>query len=125
MKLEYLAAGSPDCPLIRLYDFTPAQAGQLHAAVTALANGATERIELDRLPFVESVGSCRLAMVRGTRDQCVQCTAAQTFVCRLTAAAWENVAGLIEPFAKGAGGFQWLAATPGEVALALSVSGQW
>ena len=39
MRLEYLPDGSPLCPLIRLFDFTPAEAGQLAAAVSDLAAG--------------------------------------------------------------------------------------
>jgi len=126
MKLEDLAAGSPDCPLIRLYDFTPAEAYQLHAAVSGLASDATERVEVDRLPFVEPVGGCRLALVRRSWDQAVVSGAGPAeFECGFTAGTWDNIAGLMEPFAARAGGFQWLAGRPGEAALLLSSSGQW
>jgi hypothetical protein len=62
MKLEYLADGSPDCPLIRIYEFDHAEAGQFLAAVAALASGTANRVEVHMLPFVESLGSCRLAL---------------------------------------------------------------
>jgi len=115
MKLEYLADGSPDRPLIRLYDFTAAEAG-----------GAAERVEFHRLPFVEPVGGCRLALVCGSWDQSViRGSGRAEFECRFTAGNWDNVAGLVEPFAASAVGFQWLAGSPGESALLLSVSGQW
>jgi hypothetical protein len=39
------------------------------------------------------------------------------FECGFTAGSWDNVAGLIEPFASGINGFQWLAHVPGEAAL--------
>jgi hypothetical protein len=108
MKLEFLATGSPDCPLIRLYDFTQAQARQLHAAFACLATGATERIEVHQLPFVEAVGNCRLTLTRSGRDQAViQVGRLAEFECRFTAGTWDNVAGLAEPFAEGANGFQW------------------
>jgi hypothetical protein len=128
MKLEYLADGSPDCALIRLYDFTPAEAVQLLAAVTALASGDEERVEVHRLPFVDSVGGCRLIFVRRPWDQAIiRRPGACEFECGLTAGTWDNVAMLVEPFAGGAGGFQWLAEIPGEAALLLSASasGQW
>lgn len=126
MKLEYLAAGSPDCPLIRLYDFTPAEAGLLVSAVAALASGAAERVDVDRLPFVEPFGGCRLALVGGSWDQAVVREGEPAgFVCRLTAGSWDQVAGLVEPFANGCHGFQWLVGPPGEVPLLFSSSGLW
>jgi hypothetical protein len=88
MKLEYLASGSPDCPLIRLYDFTGAEVTQLHALVSGLASGAAERIEVHLLPFVEPVGGCRLALVCRAWDQAVVRRGLATeFECGFTAAS--------------------------------------
>jgi hypothetical protein len=50
MKLEQLAAGSPDCPLPRMYDFTTAEAGRLRTAVAGLAVGAAKRVEIHLSP---------------------------------------------------------------------------
>ena len=69
MKLEYLIDGSPKRPRIRLYDFTPAEAGGLRGAVSELASEAVQRIEVHGLPFVEPVGGCELALVRNSWDQ--------------------------------------------------------
>lgn len=125
MKLEFLPEGSLDCPLLRLYDFTQAEAGELLAAVRSLASGTTERVDIDRLPFVEPVANCRLAFLCRSWDQAVLRVASSSFECGLTSGTWDNVAGLIEPIAEGSGGFQWLAGIPGEAALLLSESGQW
>jgi hypothetical protein len=126
MKLDYIAPDSRHRPLLRLYDFTPAEAGQLLASVTALASGTAERIEVHLLPFVEAVGGCRLTLVRRTRDQAVVRGAGPAdFVCGFTTGTWDNVAGFVEPFARSASGFQWLAGVPGEASLLLSVSGEW
>jgi hypothetical protein len=126
MKLEYLATGWSDCPLIRLCDFTRIEAGQFHAVLTDLATGTTERVEVQLLPFVEVVEQCRLALIRRGWDQAViRTNRFAEFECGFTAETWENVADLVEPFAQGAGGFQWLATTPGEAALLLSASGEW
>ena len=100
MKLDYLADGSPDRPLLRLYDFTPAEAGQLLAAVAGLASGAAERVEVHRLPFVEPLGGCRLSLVRRPWDQAVVRVSPSAFECGFTAGTWENVAGLIGPRAR-------------------------
>jgi hypothetical protein len=125
MKLEYLADGSHDCPLLRLYDFTPAEAGQFLATVAGLASGAAERVEVHRLPFVEPVDGCRLSLARRSWDQALVRVGPSAFECAFTAGTWDNVAGLVEPFANDAGGFQWLAGSPGEASVLLSVSGQW
>ena len=126
MKLEYLATGSPDCPLIRLHDFTPVEAGHLHAALAALAAGTAERVAVHELPIVEVVGGCRLTLIRRGWDQAViRADRLTEFECGFTAGTWENVAGLVEPFAESVGGFQWLAGAPGEAGLLLSASGGW
>ena len=128
MRLEYLARGSPDCPLIRLYDFQPSEAAALLAAIGTLASSSAERIELHQLPFVESVGGCELALTRRLRDLAVvRGSHPHRFECGFTAETWDDVAGLLEPFSQGDGGFQWLAGAPGEVAWLLSASttGEW
>lgn len=125
MKLDYRGEGSSDRPLLRLYDFTPAEAKQLLASIVGLATGSAERIEVHRLPFVEPIDGCRLSLVRRPWDQAVMRVGPSAFECRFTSATWSNVMGLIEPFADSAGGFQWLAASPGEAAVLLSPSGEW
>jgi len=64
MRLECLTSGSPECPLVRLYDFQPHEAADLLTAINSLASAAAERIEVHDLPFVESVGGCRLVFTR-------------------------------------------------------------
>lgn len=128
MKLEYLADGSPDCPLIRLYDFTPLEAEQLHEKLSALADGTLTRLELHTLSFIEVIGDCQLTLIRRGWDQAIIRMARPTqFECGLTAGSWENMAALVEPFTEDASGFQWLNGTPGKAKLLLTVlvSGQW
>jgi len=128
MKLDCLADGAPDCPLVRLYDFSPADSAQLLATLTALASGAVERVEVNSLPFVEPLRGCRVFFVRRPWDQAIiRGTKTNEFECGFTVETWNKLAGLVEPFAQGGDGFQWLAGVPGDVALLLtaSVSGQW
>jgi hypothetical protein len=126
MKLDYLPDGSPDCPLIRLYAFMPAEAKQLLAVAQSLANGDEQRIDVHRLPFVEAANGYKLTFVTQSWDGAVvRRDEPSEFECGLTRSTWENVAALIEPFKEGATGFQWLADEPGEAALLLSQSGQW
>jgi hypothetical protein len=126
MKLDYLADGSPDCPLIRLYDFTPAEAEQLRNALADLAAGNAGRVDVHRLPFVESVGGCRLTLVTQAWDGAVVRRGGPAeFECGFRPGTWDNVTGLVEPFAMGADGYQWLAGTPGEAEILLSADGRW
>lgn len=123
MKLEFLSDGSPDCPLIRLYAFTSAEARELHDIVLELATGGAAA-EVHRLPFVEPIDNCRLTLQVTPWDQgLVRRTESSEFTCGLTTDTWDNVASLVEPFVEGSRGFQWLAG--GEAALLLSSSGRW
>ena len=125
MKLDYISEGSADCPILRLYDFTPIEAGYLLTAVSELASQESDRVEVNEMCFVEPIGACRLFLVRTSRDQALSCVGPLEFVCGFTANTWDNVAGLIEQFVESSQGFQWLAGLPGEASLLLSASGQW
>jgi len=126
VKLEFLVDGSPDCPLIRLFEFTSSEAARLPTVVVRLATGTAERFEVHEINGVESIGNCRLALVaRDWNLGVVRTDSGPNFECGWTAAMWDNVAGLIEPFAQGASGDQWLADSPGEAPLLISINGRW
>ena len=128
MKLEYLQKGSSDCPLIRLYDFTIAEAAQLRDIIKQLASKNNQRIDIHNLPWVESIGSCHLTLFLQSWDQAVirkKGKDKNDFECGFTAETWDNIEGLVEPFTMGGGGVQWLAGTPGEAALLISSNGEW
>jgi hypothetical protein len=125
MKLEYLADESLECPLVRLYDFTTSEAEQFLSLVTKLASEETERVEVHGLPFVEAVGGCRLTLVPQALGSGARAGWAVIFECGFACGTWGNVAKLVEPFADGGRGFQWLAGSPSEASLLLSVSGHW
>jgi hypothetical protein len=126
MKLEYLASGSTDCPLIRLYDFTPAEAQQLVEEIEPLSKNESDRLVLEQLPWIEPIAGCSLTLCVRKWDQgVVRIGKAFQFECGFTADTWDNVIALIEPFTKRAAGYQWLAGIPGEAGVLLSPSGQW
>jgi hypothetical protein len=126
MKLEYLPSDAADSPLVRLYAFTPTEAGQFHRAVSALAAGTIQRIDVHALPYVEAIGDCRLTLVRRDWDQAmIRISSHAEFACGFTPGTWDNIAGLIEPFTQHASGMQWLTQAPGEAALLISATGQW
>lgn len=125
MKLEFLRSGSPDCPLIRLYDFDAEQARRLQQMVLRLTNGQNEAVALHAEPDVHPINGCELTLRERERDQGVREVTKMKFECTLTKAAWLDVGALIQPFCLGeSAGYQWLTRT-GKIALLLSRSGEW
>ena len=125
MKLEYLPGGSPECPLIRLYDFGQSEAKQLRKLVESLATGGRENVALHNEAWVESVGGCSLNLRRANRNQGIRQSRTLRFECLLSPGGWSNVEGLLEPFCESeTTGFQWLTYV-GKVSLLISRNGQW
>lgn len=124
MKLEYLADGSQDCPLIRLYEFNQAEARSLRNLVRSLATGEADSVALQGERWAESVGGCKLTLRRGTRNQGVREVDPLNFECVLSSGGWRNVEGLLDPFCDShTAGFQWLT-REGTVSLLVSQRGQ-
>jgi hypothetical protein len=69
MKLEYLPNGSPECPLIRLFEFNPSEARELRQLVKALVARDRQEVALHNEMWVESVGSCCLNLRVGIRTE--------------------------------------------------------
>jgi hypothetical protein len=124
MRLDFLPEGSPDCPLVRLSGFDPAEAGQLHEVLAGLASGEIDRVDVHELPFIEPIGGCRLVLSVDWWDRgIIRGDSPEDLACGLTAEAWDDIAGLVEPFAKGAIGFQWL--TRQGASWLISAGGDW
>jgi hypothetical protein len=125
MKLEYLADGSPETPLIRLYALGSQQAMRLQAVFSELATIPGHVIKLHELTYVEPVDSCRFTLAATDRDQgIVMRDAPASFRCSLTADTWLDLAERTLPLAReGACGFQWLHHST--ISWLLSVDGQW
>lgn len=125
MKLEFLAEGSPDCPLIRLYDFTQGDARQLRQIFYSLADGSLKTAMLGDVSFIETVRGCRLKLLVGRRDRGIHSTASNAFECMLTKLGWDNVGGLTDTFCQSdSKGFQWLT-QHGPIRLLISHNGEW
>src|SRR5258708_26043391 len=123
--MEYLAGGSADCPLIRLYDFGQSEAKQLRELAKSLATGDRENVALHCEPWVESVSGCSLSLRRGNRNRGIRQSQTLRFECVLSSDGWSNVEGLLEPFCEpNTTGFQWLT-NGGRVALLISPICHW
>jgi len=125
MKLEFLAEGAPDCPLIRIYSFTRAEALRLKEIADQLADSRTLEVALHDESFVEPIDACCLTLRREKRDQGVFQFAPLRFNCVLSDKGWLNFSGLLQPFCEtDANGFQWLS-EQGPISFLMSVNGTW
>jgi hypothetical protein len=125
MKLEYLASGSPDCPLIRIYAFNRDEVQDLRKLAQSLSSGVRKSVDLETLPWVEPIQGCHLRLVSDKGDRGVRQVAPSSFECLLNSNGWQDVEALLDPFCESdVKGYQWLT-NKGEVALLLSHSGEW
>jgi len=127
MKLDYIPDGAVDCPLVRIWGFVPDEASWLHEAVTRLAGGQAESVEVHSAPGVEPINGCRLTLKVGQEDRGVYALLGEdSFECLLRRHKWKQVVDLIRPFCEEAkpGYHQWLDES-GDISLLLSVNGQW
>jgi len=125
MKIEYLAEGSAECPLIRLYRFDRTEVQELQQLVKSLSTSSLHEVSLKDKSWVESVGGCGINLRLGERDEGIRQRGPLSFECVLTSDGWKNVDGLLEPFCEpDASGYQWLIHS-GKISLLLSHDGQW
>jgi hypothetical protein len=126
MKLEFLAEGSDDCPLIRLSGFDLAGAMRLREAFRSLADGLRQNIPLHEEWWIETVEECHLDLRLGVRDLGVVQRLPMKFECVLTAKAWMEIVDLTDPFCahQDEEVYRWLN-REGEVSLLLSPTGKW
>jgi hypothetical protein len=125
MKLEFLENGSPDCPLIRLYEFNAKETYDLRCIALHLARGGEQTIALHEQPGVIPIRGCQLTLKQEKKDRGVMETAPLKLAWGLTKSGWFNVAGLIRPFSRGnLSGFQWLSNTCG-IKVLLSRDEHW
>jgi hypothetical protein len=125
LTIDYLADGSPDCPLLRIKGGDAVACRELRDALLSLASGEIDQLEIDVLPGIVASG-CRLSAAVSKWDRGVMQAAPDAFVWQLTRGAWDNVAGLIEPFCRPApsGGYQWLEQA-GDLRVLITVDGAW
>ena len=125
MKLEFLENGSPDYPLIRVYEFDAEEAYNLRRITLQLARGKDQTVLFHEQPGVIPIGGCQLTLHRGEKDRGVSEFASRKFKWVLSNTGWFQVAGLIRPFSRtDLSGFQWLS-EGGQIRVLLSQDGHW
>lgn len=127
MKMEYLAAGSADCPLIRLYGFTVDELVQLRDQFHSLAAGTVRSMALHEQSYLVSLDDCRLTLRTAERDRGIVKDDSGGFDCLLTQDGWEDQVERVKPVIEDSqGDFVWLLYdVPSEIRLLLSWGGSW
>jgi hypothetical protein len=125
MKLEFVESGSPDCPLIRLYEFGTKEADSLRGVTLRLARTREQTVAFHEQPGIIPIGGCQLTLQLGEKDRGVSETGLNKFRWVLSKTGWLQVAGLIQPFMQtDSRGFQWLSGA-GQIRVLLSHDGRW
>jgi hypothetical protein len=125
MKMEFLESGSPDCPLIRFYEFKLSEAQSLRRIALQLARGRTPSVQLHKEQGIEAISGCQLTLNRGEKDQGVLESRPLEFTWVLTGGGWLSVSGLIRRFSRASsGGYQWLS-DRGKIRILISHDGRW
>jgi hypothetical protein len=125
MKLEFLPSGSPECPLIRLFAFNEPKVFRFRQLLESLSNGTKREVALHEQEGFAQVNERRLYLRVGNSDKGLRAVEPGVFDCVLSETAWDNMAGLVEPFCKPeASGYQWLSER-GTIRLLLSRDGRW
>ena len=119
MRLSFVPDGMSDGPVLVLSRFTGTQVCVLQTAVRDLSAGRRTSASVP----VDSDEGLSLEFVVVHRDLGVG-RQGGVFTCALSAASWDTVDGLLDPFVTGGDGFQWLT-DAGPIALLLSESGRW
>jgi hypothetical protein len=124
MKVDYIAAGSRDCPLVRISETTAEECRKLTAVLHALSMGEVREGAIHELSEHPGAVEARLVVKTGRRDIGIVQVGPNAFECTLKGTTWDNVAGLVEPFCGGNSGFQWLDDSSG-IRLLMSPTGEW
>lgn len=125
MKLEFLPSGSPDCPLLRLFDFDCVQVTQFRDLCLQLAVGQRETFAMPHDFPVDPTAGYQLKMKCADTPNGIRQISSSAFECVLTRTDWDNIAWLVDPFCQSEReGYQWLVKT-GRISLLLSHDETW
>lgn len=125
MKIEFLPEGSPECPLIRIFQFQPGEVEALRTACRELADGKRTEFALHEQPWVEAVGDCAFIWKAGLKDIGVRLPQdGKPFILIFSNEGWREVEDKLLPFARSSTGFNWLT-DGGDVEVLISNDGSW
>ena len=126
MKVEHFPDGLEGRPMILLSGGTPDEVKELRASLRPLVQASGRELLFNDLPFVESVGQCRVIAISSDSEVGVKAMTSGQFQWEMHPHDWLTVEGLLEPFSKEATsiGFQYLNAGDGPEVI-YSADGTW
>jgi hypothetical protein len=126
MKLEFLAEGSAECPLIRLFEFEPHEVTALRQACSDLAEGRLIEFAVSDQSWAQPINSCRFIWRASKKDIGVRLpTPDQPSVLECSKEAWREIKGKLSQFIEPhPDAFNWLS-TEGDVKVLISTDGKW
>jgi hypothetical protein len=125
MKVEFLAEGATECPLIRLFDYRAGELERLRIVCSELGDRPRAEFPLHDQPWIEPIAECKFTWRAGARNAGVQFPVSGTaFVLELAGEAWHEVSDKLLPFIDGSGGYNWLT-NEGDVNVLISRDGTW
>ncbi len=126
MRIEYLAGGAAECPLLRICDFQQSELTQLQSNCLAFAEGRRNKELVADHPGNPDANNCAVLGKIGESDQGVkQATKLEhVFVLILTNEGWQEVAEKLQPLIDHEDGYQWLS-EQGDLRLLVSKNGTW
>lgn len=110
MKIDYLPDGSPDCPIIRFFDFTAEEASALMERFRSLSMTGSPSFSTKDLPFVRSLDETTIEFLVNAQDVGLLSAGDRVFHCIGSAAMYREMTELMEPFSKDIdpNTFQWI-----------------
>ena len=124
MKIEFIADGVQDAPVMLIHSGTPQFTSVLRDACLSLSNSTDDSVALHDLEGIECEGITITAQAAKRSAGMVQ-IGPNSFQWSLTPLWWENVTGLLEPFCESMfNGHQYLD-NKGEITVIISTNRAW
>jgi hypothetical protein len=125
MKIEYLATGAPECPLLRIYNYDQHELQQLQANCLELSQGRLHKGLLAGPLQSSKADECTILGYIDDQDRGVVAAKVEhLFVLCLTNPSWLVVAEKLQPLLDDRTGFLWLS-EHGQIKLLASYNGRW
>lgn len=122
MYIQFVPDGASDTPLLLMSSPSSGELSELTEVIKEMARGDRTQVTLHDVGNPKSRISLCLAVSDG--DSGIS-GPGPAFRCSLRTVTWDQIQGLIEPFASDKlDGYQWLDES-GSIALLLSPSGEW
>ncbi len=124
MNVDYLASGSDECPLIRLYQGSDGDYEVLSAGILNLIN---KNVELDVLSlngFVKDNSIQELTIRKDAEDEGIEEVNPGRFICHFSEEHLQDILEKIEHYRKSNSGYHWLD-DKSDISILLSYSGKW